>query len=110
MSEASLNFIQGVDGHIELENMYIPRIMGLFMTPSVGYIISVLFVLKCGEAFWPLDLSWPWDVSLSIVDSSNVDLVVACGSSFGKNGCEPLDQSHWLLEYSCSITYEGDPS
>ena len=110
MSENWLNFIRGVGGHTELENMYIPKIVGLFMPPSVEYIISVLSVLKCGEAFLPLDPSWPWDVILSIVDSSNVDLVVACGSSFGKNGCEPLDQSHWLLECSCSVTYEGDPS
>lgn len=70
------------------------------MPPSVEYIISVLSVLKCGEAFLPLDPSWPRDRILSIVDSSNASLIVACGSSFGKSGCEPLDQSHWLFECS----------
>ncbi|XP_021283287.1 putative acyl-activating enzyme 19 isoform X2 [Herrania umbratica] len=84
--------------------MYIPKIVGLFMPPSVEYLISVLSVLKCGEAFLPLDPSWPRDRILSIVDSSNAALVIACGSSFGKSGCEPLDQSHWLLECgSCPV-------
>ncbi|WRX23163.1 AMP-dependent synthetase/ligase domain - like 10 [Theobroma cacao] len=99
-SEASLTFMQEVGRHTELENTYIPKIVGLFMPPSVEYVISVLSVLKCGEAFLPLDPSWPRDRILSIVDSSNAALVIACGSSFGKSGCEPLDQSHWLLECS----------
>ncbi|OMO91818.1 AMP-dependent synthetase/ligase [Corchorus capsularis] len=104
LSEASLKFIQGVGQHSELENMYIPKIVGLFMPPSVEYIISVLSVLKCGEAFLPLDPSWPRDRILSIINSSNAALVVACGSSFGESGCEPLDQSHWLLECcSCPV-------
>ncbi|XP_022742120.1 putative acyl-activating enzyme 19 isoform X3 [Durio zibethinus] len=103
MSEASLNFIRGVGLHTEHENMYVPKIVGLFMPPSVEYVISVLSVLKCGEAFLPLDPSWPRDRILSIVDSSNAALVVTCGSSFGKRGSEPLDQSHWLLECSCPV-------
>ena len=100
LSEASLEFIQGVGHQSELGNMHIPKIVGLFMPPSVEYIISVLSVLKCGEVFLPLDPSWPRDRILSIIDSSNAALVVACGSSFGKSGCELLDQSHWLLECS----------
>ncbi|XVF56680.1 hypothetical protein PTKIN_Ptkin06aG0139900 [Pterospermum kingtungense] len=104
MSEDTLNFIRGVSGNTQLDNMYVPKIIGIFMPPSVEYIISVLSVLKSGEAFLPLDPSWPRDRILSIVDSSNAALVVACGSSFGKSGCERLDQSHWLLECcSCPV-------
>ncbi|XVF06784.1 hypothetical protein REPUB_Repub06bG0080500 [Reevesia pubescens] len=100
ISEASFNFIRGVGSHTGLENVYIPKIVGLYMPPSAEYVMSVLSVLKCGEAFLPLDPSWPRDRILSIVDSSNAALIVACGSSFGKSGCEPLDRSHWLFERS----------
>ncbi|GKV07469.1 hypothetical protein SLEP1_g19246 [Rubroshorea leprosula] len=82
----------------DLGNVYCPKIVGIYIPPSVEYIISVLSVLRCGEAFLPLDPSWPRDRILSIVSSSNAALVIACGSSFGKRGCEPIDKSHWLLE------------
>ncbi|KAL4340690.1 hypothetical protein GQ457_08G020330 [Hibiscus cannabinus] len=104
LSEASLNFIRGVCQHTDLEAMYIPKTVVLFMPPSVEYIVSVLSVLKCGEAFLPLDPSWPRDRILSILDSSNASLVVMCDSSFGKSGSELLDHSHWIFECnSCPI-------
>ncbi|KAE8678941.1 AMP-dependent synthetase and ligase family protein, putative isoform 2 [Hibiscus syriacus] len=104
MSEASLNFIRGVCQHTDLEDMYIPKTVALFMPPSVEYIVSVLSVLKCGEAFLPLDPSWPRDRILSTLTSSNASLVIMCGSSFGESGSELLDQSHWISECSsCPI-------
>lgn len=82
----------------EFVQMYTPKIIGVYMPPSVEYIISVLSILRTGEAFLPLDPTWPKDRILSIISSSNVDLVIACGSSFSESGCCPLDKSHWLIE------------
>ncbi|KAK1582767.1 hypothetical protein Q3G72_018054 [Acer saccharum] len=82
-------------------NMYTPKVIGLYMPPSVEYIVSVLSILRIGEAFLPLDPFWPKDRIMSIVSSSNVDLVIACGTSFSESGCYLLDKSHWLLE--CGI-------
>lgn len=78
-------------------NLYTPKIIGLYMPPSVEYIISVLSILRIGEAFLPLDHSWPRQRTMSIISSSNVSLVIACGSSFG----EPIHESHWLVK--CGI-------
>ncbi|KAJ0080540.1 hypothetical protein Patl1_23633 [Pistacia atlantica] len=58
--------------------LYTPKIIGLYMTPSVEYIISVLSILRIGEAFLPLDHSWPRHRIMSIISSSNVRLVIAC--------------------------------
>uniref|UniRef100_A0A1J3GDJ9 Putative acyl-activating enzyme 19 n=1 Tax=Noccaea caerulescens TaxID=107243 RepID=A0A1J3GDJ9_NOCCA len=79
-------------------NVYMPKVLALYMPPSVEYIISVLSVLRCGEAFLPLDPSWPRERVLSMISSSNVSLVIACGSSFDQFGCKPLERSHWLVE------------
>ncbi|CAN8232667.1 unnamed protein product [Cochlearia groenlandica] len=82
------------------------KVLALYMPPSVEYIISVLSVLRCGEAFLPLDHSWPRERVLSLVSSSNVSLVIACGSSFGGFGCEPLERSHWLVESNvCPVLF-----
>lgn len=70
------------------------------MGPSVEYIIAVLSVLRCGEAFMPLDPSWPKERILSIVSSSNVDLIIGCRSSFDTSGHFKLDESHWLVDCS----------
>ncbi|TYI46602.1 hypothetical protein E1A91_D13G117600v1 [Gossypium mustelinum] len=104
MSEASLDFIRGVCQHTDLENMYVPKIVALFMPPSVEYVVSVLSVLKCGEAFLPVDPAWPRDRILSVLDSLDAALVVTCGSSLVKSGSELVDQLDWLLECcSCPI-------
>lgn len=84
----------------ESSDVYTPKVLALYMPPSVEYIISVLSVLRIGEAFLPLDPSWPRDRVLSIVSSSNVSLVIACGSSFDQFGCAPLRRSHWLVQSS----------
>lgn len=82
-------------------SMSTPKILGIYMPPSVEYIIAVLSVLRCGEAFLPLDPLWPKDRILSIISRSGADLIITCGSSFGKNGCQTLDKSHWLMESAC---------
>ncbi|KAL0716382.1 hypothetical protein Bca4012_065704 [Brassica carinata] len=85
-------------GEAEADDAYIPKVLALYMPPSAEYIISVLSVLRCGEAFLPLDPCWPRERILSIISSSNVALVIACGSSFDQFGCQPLDRSHWLVQ------------
>ncbi|XP_062101157.1 putative acyl-activating enzyme 19 isoform X4 [Humulus lupulus] len=70
-----------------------PRIVGIYAPPSAEYVASVLAVLRCGEAFLPLDPSWPKARVLSAMASSNVDLVIASKSPFGfESG------SNWLAE------------
>lgn len=79
-------------------DVYMPKVLALYMPPSVEYIITVLSVMRCGQAFLPLDPSWPRERVLSIISSSNVTLVIASGSSFGPFGCHPLHRSHWLVK------------
>ena len=84
----------------EIKKKEIPKILGIYMVPSVDYIIAVLSVLRCGEAFMPLDPSWPKERILSIVSSSNVDLIIGCRSSFDTSNHFKLDKSHWLVNCS----------
>ncbi|KAM1578222.1 putative acyl-activating enzyme 19 isoform X1 [Malus sylvestris] len=70
-----------------------PRIFGIYMPPSAEYIVSVLSVLRCGEAFLPLDPSWPKQRLLSVISSADVDLIVACKTPFGFES-----DSNWLPE------------
>ncbi|PWA62540.1 Acyl carrier protein-like protein [Artemisia annua] len=68
------------------------------MVPSVEYIISVLSVLRCGEAFMPLDPSWPKERVLSVVASSNPSLIL-CGSTLFDGNCsDEIDEDHWLVD------------
>eukprot|EP00257_Ricinus_communis_P018927 XP_015577767.1 putative acyl-activating enzyme 19 isoform X2 [Ricinus communis] len=74
---------------------YRPRIIGIYIPQSVDYIISVLSILRCGEAFLPLDPTWPIDRVLSIIHSSNTHLVI---TSSGFN------DSNWLVQsVSCRV-------
>ncbi|KAK3003938.1 hypothetical protein RJ639_018691 [Escallonia herrerae] len=84
--ECSTPSSPGIQRSAEYPKKYTPRIVGIFVVPSVNYIISVLSVLRCGEAFVPLDPSWPQERILSIVSSSEADLI--------------LDKSHWLVNCS----------
>ncbi|PWA36315.1 Acyl carrier protein-like protein [Artemisia annua] len=75
-----------------------PRIVGIYMVPSVEYIISVLSVLRCGEAFMPLDPSWPKERVLSVVASSAPSLIL-CGSTLFDGNCsDEIDKDHWLID------------
>uniref|UniRef100_A0A8R7V0A6 4-coumarate--CoA ligase n=1 Tax=Triticum urartu TaxID=4572 RepID=A0A8R7V0A6_TRIUA len=58
-----------------------PRVVGVYAWPSVEYVAAVLAVLRCGEAFLPLDPSWPEDRVRSAVSASNAVLVVSAGVS-----------------------------
>ncbi|KAK1602304.1 hypothetical protein QYE76_017880 [Lolium multiflorum] len=58
-----------------------PRVVGVYASPSVEYIAAVLAVLRLGEAFLPLDPSWPDERVQSAVSASNAALVVSSGGS-----------------------------
>ncbi|PRQ47729.1 putative AMP-dependent synthetase/ligase [Rosa chinensis] len=66
------------------------------MPPLMEYLVSMLSVLRCGEAFLPLDPSWPKQRLFSIIVLANVDLIITCRTPFGYK----LD-SNWL-EQSCN--------
>ena len=51
------------------------------MPPSVEYIVAVLSVLRCGEAFLPLDPSWPQERLEQIATYSKLDLIITCPTS-----------------------------
>lgn len=96
MLYSSVSFAaNGVQPATEFIDTYRPKVIGVYMLPSVEYIISVLSILRMGEAFLPLDPTWPKDRTLSVISSSNVGLVIACGSSFNESG---IGKSHWLVE------------
>lgn len=85
----------------EFENLYVPKIVGIYMPPSVEYIVAVLSVLRSGEAFMPLDPSWPKERILSLIALSGADLIIGYAPSAGRSCCYSVDRSHWLVE-SCS--------
>ena len=53
----------------------------MYAWPSVEYVAAVLAVLRCGEAFLPLDPSWPEERVLLAVSASNAALVLSSGGS-----------------------------
>lgn len=74
------------------------------MEPSVEYIVAVLSVLRCGEAFMPLDPTWPRARILSLVSSSNADLIIGIKTSTEGSCCHRLDTLKWLMdEGSCPV-------
>ncbi|XP_072995035.1 putative acyl-activating enzyme 19 isoform X5 [Typha latifolia] len=54
----------------------VPQIVGVYAPPSVEYIVAVLSVLRCGEAFLPLDPLWSQERILSAVSSSKASLII----------------------------------
>ncbi|CAL5036314.1 unnamed protein product [Urochloa decumbens] len=64
-----------------------PRVVGVYASPSVEYVATVLAVLRCGEAFLPLDPAWPEERISSAISASNASLVV---SSVGSQGAPPV--------------------
>ncbi|KAK4397163.1 putative acyl-activating enzyme 19 [Sesamum angolense] len=68
------------------------------MEPSVEYIVAVLSVLRCGEAFMPLDPTWPKSRILSLLSSSKADLVIGIESPIEGNCCHKLDTLQWLID------------
>ncbi|KAL3624565.1 hypothetical protein CASFOL_031233 [Castilleja foliolosa] len=88
------------------EHFHTPKVIGIYMEPSVEYIISVLSILRCGEAFMPLDPTWPKSRILSLLSSSKADLVVGVESSAEGNCFHRLDTLKWLIEEgACPILH-----
>uniref|UniRef100_A0A0E0HJT7 4-coumarate--CoA ligase n=1 Tax=Oryza nivara TaxID=4536 RepID=A0A0E0HJT7_ORYNI len=76
-----------------------PRVVGVYASPSVEYIAAVLAVLRCGEAFLPLDPSWPEERIRWATSSSNAVLVVSSGG---------LGAGHVFASSSCSVIHMDD--
>ncbi|KAG8363525.1 hypothetical protein BUALT_Bualt19G0031500 [Buddleja alternifolia] len=90
--------------HVKHRSFRTPKVVGIYMEPSVEYIVAVLSVVRCGEAFMPLDPTWPNAKILSLVTSSKVDLVIGIKSSTEGNCCHRLDALKWLIDDgSCPI-------
>ncbi|XP_042427531.1 putative acyl-activating enzyme 19 [Zingiber officinale] len=66
-----------IDKSVTLDND-MPHVVGVCIPPSVEYIVAVLAILRCGEAFLPLDPSWPESRLLSVISSSNTSLILQC--------------------------------
>ncbi|KAF6148621.1 hypothetical protein GIB67_042580 [Kingdonia uniflora] len=74
------------------------RILGIYMVPSVEYIVAVLSILRCGDAFLPLDPSWPKERVISLISSSKVSLIIMRKPSF--------DTLDWIVDHSsCNVIH-----
>jgi acyl-CoA synthetase len=68
----------------------VPRVVGVYASPSLEYVAAVLAVLRCGAAFLPLDPSWPEERVSWAISASNAALVV---SSVGSRGATLFESS-----------------
>ncbi|KAL6964876.1 hypothetical protein U1Q18_035929 [Sarracenia purpurea var. burkii] len=98
ISECLKSSSSAVDQSTEDQKWYTPKVLGIYMAPSVEYIVAVLSVLRCGEAFVPLDPLWPKERISTIASSSNVDLIIRCQSSFDGSGSLEPYKSHGIGE------------
>ncbi|KAK1401403.1 putative acyl-activating enzyme 19 [Heracleum sosnowskyi] len=88
------------------QNSYTPRILGIYMVPSVEYIIAVLSVMRCGKAFMPIDPSWTDEKISMVVSSSKADFVIGPAYLAGGRRCHQLDKARELVEYiRCPFLY-----
>ncbi|KAI3448987.1 hypothetical protein Pfo_005652 [Paulownia fortunei] len=95
----SLQYSSGsVQQSTKFRNVHTPKVIGIYMEPSVEYIVAILSVLRCGEAFMPLDPTWPKARILSLLSSSKADLVIGIESSTVGNCCHRLDTLKWLID------------
>ncbi|KAL3516700.1 hypothetical protein ACH5RR_023602 [Cinchona calisaya] len=90
-----------LDSSNQSRNKYMPRRIGIYMEPSVEYVVAVLSVLRCGEAFMPLDPSWPEERILTVISSSRADLIIGCESLVNDGYFHKLDNVHWLVSCGC---------
>ncbi|CAO2826447.1 unnamed protein product [Amaranthus hypochondriacus] len=74
------------------------KLVGVYMENSVEYVITVLSILRYGGAFLPIDTSWPKERILTVISSSNVDLVIGCLKFDQNNNTHFVDNSHWLVK------------
>jgi acyl-CoA synthetase len=77
----------------------VPRVVGVYAWPSVEYVAAVLAVLRCGEAFLPLDPSWPEERVLAAISASNAVLAV---SSVGSR------ESSSFQDFTCPVLHLYD--
>ncbi|KAL7083464.1 hypothetical protein ACP275_14G164300 [Erythranthe tilingii] len=105
VSEESLQYSsQSVEHSTNFPNICTPKVVGIYMEPSVEYIVAVLSVLRCGEAFMPLDPSWPKARILSLLSSSKANLVIGIESSNEEKLFHRLDTRSWLVsEGKCPV-------
>lgn len=83
-----------------------PRIVGVHIAPSVEYVVAVLSILRCGEAFLPLDPLWPEERIISIVSSSRTSLIIGSLSSNTMGGASRSDAADWIVDRSgCSVLH-----
>ncbi|PIA58756.1 hypothetical protein AQUCO_00500595v1 [Aquilegia coerulea] len=81
-----------------------PQILAIYMVPSVEYIVAVLSVLRTGEAFLPLDPSWPKQRILSIISLAKVAMILKCKTSFHSSDSHQLEKSEWLADRTgCAV-------
>lgn len=59
-----------------------PHIVGVHIAPSVEYIVAILSILRCGEAFLPFDPSWPRERLQSVAARSKTELIIRCAAPF----------------------------
>ncbi|XP_074279054.1 putative acyl-activating enzyme 19 [Silene latifolia] len=79
--------------------VFATKLIGVYMLPSVEYVISVLSILRCAAAFLPLDPFWPKNRILNVISSSNVDLILGCFNSDQNNSAHLINKSsRWLLD------------
>lgn len=93
--------LEELDGFGLPSMSYMPHIVGVQIGPSVEYIVAVLSILRCGEAFLPLDPSWPEERILSVVSSSRTRLVIQVkADSMMKCGERQMDGSaaDWVVD------------
>ncbi|MQL73305.1 hypothetical protein Taro_005655 [Colocasia esculenta] len=74
------------------------QIVGVHIAPSVEYIVAVLSILRCGEAFLPLDPSWPRERLLSIAARSRTELVIRCETSFCTDRSRQSNETDWSAD------------
>ncbi|XP_020114799.1 putative acyl-activating enzyme 19 isoform X2 [Ananas comosus] len=103
-AEPMMSALSADENGSNTETDRMPQIVGVYSDPSVEYIVAVLSILRCGEAFLPLDPSWPEERILSIVTSSNAALIINCRPLWRLEGTGRLNAADWLVERcSCSI-------
>ncbi|PKA66229.1 Putative acyl-activating enzyme 19 [Apostasia shenzhenica] len=88
---------------------YMPRIVGVQIGPSVEYIVAVLSILRCGEAFLPLDPFLPDERMMSIVSSSGIQLVIKLKTDsflrFGSPQGDDDSSDQIVHKCGCSVLY-----
>lgn len=83
-----------------------PWIVGVHIVPSVEYVVAVLSILRCGEAFLPLDPLWPEERIISIVSSSRTSLIIGCPPVNTTGGTSRIDAADWIVyRSSCCVLH-----